>query len=398
MFILEILIYVLFAYIMFACVRSSYNEETTEGFIVGLWAFVIFYTFICAVRWGVGVDSIDYARMFKFGLTNWSIENRGNEYIWSYFVNFIYNNKIHYTVGMGICAFLQILFISKALNSYRYILLYIPLVMFGGKYFLNLQDGMRQMVVACYFLYASKWIAEKKISTSIVYFGTLWVAHYIHNSALLLFLFYFMPNNLKIAKYRWIPLGMFLFCFVLGRTPQFQGLVSFVASATGLIGYDDYTDRVSDLLLEGQTAESLSFGPMMLSYFVCSAAVIWFGPQLKEEYEEKVHEFNLWYNFSYLYSCFYFLICNVSHLLIRPVNYLLLFLMVMNALVLCYLKTHWGETIILKMNSKLIFHMLVFSIWVNCAWQMYKSTNDVNTSLIKIEYATYKTIFNHEIK
>ena len=381
MFIFEILIYVFFAWIMFYLAKNSYYVNHTNRWDIYLIIFILFYTVICAIRWNVGVDSVTYAYNFTYGDTR-TYDQINGEILFSWLQNTSAKLNLHYSFGLGLCAFLQIFFLTKALKRYRYILMTLPIVLFGGKYFLSLNNGVCQMIVASMFVYASKYIVERKIWFYLLF---VIIASTIHHSALMLLPFYLIPNSFKIADKRILMLIVFIICFIAGLTPAFQGIVLYVEKFAYAFGYDNYVDNISTLLLQGQTDEALAFGPIMLSYFLLAICCIIFGPQLRARYEKLIPYFNLWYNFSFIYGCAYFLICNISHLFIRPVQYLELFQLVIVSLLLFDL----GFS---RFQKKSLGIFLTIIIWVAIAWNVTKAYNSGND----MESSSYKVFFLHQ--
>ena len=142
----------------------SLDNDTIQwnGF---LRAYVAFFVIISAIRYNVGGDSLAYSKILKYGIPKHTLEARSEEFLWVQFVEFITSHGIHFTIGMGIIVFLQIYFIIKGIKDYKYLLTSIPIILFAGRFYLELMNGMRQMLVACAFIYALKWIVERKLHT-----------------------------------------------------------------------------------------------------------------------------------------------------------------------------------------------------------------------------------------
>jgi hypothetical protein len=142
---------------------------------------------------------------------------------------------------------------------------------------------------------------------------------------------------------------------------------------------------LSDMLTKGYNEEVLNFGPMMLSYALIAALLIWYGPELSKKYSTSLPTFNIWFNLAYLYACLYFLVCNISHLFIRPVLYLSLFQMVMAALLLHYL---WNEYKVYgRKRVMTLFFCCVLA--ANTVWDVYKAVDSGR----KWEATSYKFYF-----
>ena len=390
MFLFDIFIYLLFAYIMFLFSSSSFykNEENKGVLDKYLWGFVAFFTIISAIRWGVGVDSISYATCFMSGATDHEIAGQINEkeLLNKFFIHLIHDLGLHFSIGLGLYAFFQIFFLTKALEKYKYILLYMPFILFGSVYYQNLMNGVRQMIVACGFVWASRFIVERK---PLHYFLFICIGYFMHTSTLILLPLYFIPFSFALQQKRNLLLCIYTLCFILGNSPQFGNIVSYVEGLTKLIGYENYADNAVKFLSGDYAEEVRSLGPMQLSYLLTGYFIIWFGPKLDITYAKQIPYFNLWFLFAYLYGCFYFLFCNVSHIFIRPVLYLCLFQMILCSLLLydfcCNLKNKFYY------YSRALF---VCVIWTSTVWSIYKSLN--YTPVGKREYVTYKVFFMND--
>ena len=381
--IIEICIYLIFALVMY-WLAKKYAENNPEGesWDKYLICFILFFSLIVGIRWMVGVDCNSYIRMFALGLDT-GYEETEKEYLWKYFVNMIHNHDIHWSVGLAVTGFIQIFFITAAVKRYPYILMMIPFVMFGGRYWIDLNSAVRQMTVACGFLWASKFIYSRSLWKYLLF---VFLAMQIHASAIILLPLYLLPRKLSLENRRITLTITLVVCFLIGQTPSYQNLMNHVGGILEATGYSDYTDIATSLIKQGETKEALKFGPMMLTYLLIPIFIIWCGPAIKKEFGENIPYFNLWYNFAFLYACLYFLVCNISHLFIRPVMYLSLFQMVMASILLYYVVKHKKESV----HSQVLAYAFMLIICTNTVWNIQKSTG------VKDETATYKTFFMHK--
>lgn len=385
MAIFDILIYVFFAFFASYLAKKSYeyiesNDVNPVCWDKYLWQFIAFFTIIGGLRWNTGSDSISYAMIFDHS----GIEPSDNEILWKSIVRGIRALNLHWMFGLALFAFIQIYFITDTLKPYRNLLIFLPFVFFGGRYWMDTMGAVRQMTVACAFLWASKFIVDRKPLYYIVF---IIIGSMIHQSALILAPFYFLPNKLQIENKRWLLLIILICCVAIGNTPAFQGMTEYVQWIARATNYDYQIDALTELMTSGQTDEALSFGPMMLSYLIIPIFIIWYGPKLKEEYGEKIPYFNLWYNLAYIYACGYFLVCNIGHYFIRPMMYFSLFQMVMATILLHYLWTQFKEYGV----GKLACYLFCAVIFTNTAWDVYKATNSGRI----LECSTYKISFFH---
>lgn len=385
MAIFDILIYVAFAFFASYLAKKSdeyieVNDESPLKWDKYLWWFIAFFTIIGGIRWNVGSDCISYSTLFAYRETDPSEK----EWLWRSIVLFCQNIGGYWRLGLAFCAFIQILLITKTLQSYRHLLIFLPFVFFGGRYWMDTMGAVRQMMVACGFLWASKFIVDRK---PLYYAAFIVVGTMIHQSTLLLAPFYFLPNNLRLENKRWILISILLVCVFLGQSPAFQGMAGYVQIIAGATNYDDKIEELNKLLTSGQSDEALSFGPMMITYLLIPIFIIWYGPQLEEEYKERIPYFNIWYNLAYFYACGYFLVCNISHYFIRPMMYFSLFQMVMATMVLQFLWTRYKEYGI----NQLVCYFFCAVIFTNTSWDVYKASNSGRV----LECSTYKVSFFH---
>lgn len=377
MFLFELLIYVFFAWVMYSFAHKSYElYDDTPIINRYLWYYILFFTLISAVRWRVGVDSEAYIKIFRLG----EIRDGSKEMLWDWLVLYIHNNGLHFIIGTATIAFFQIFFLTESLKRYSVLLIWLPIVLFGGRYYIDLMNGSRQMLAACGFIFLTQYIVNRR---PIPYLIGILILSLVHKSALILIPFYFVTyipfSKLRLADRRVLCLLILVVCIIAGQTPTFSNAIGYVQKTTTLVGYDNYTEYYR-VIMEGRTHETLSFGPMMISYILCAVFLIIYGPKLREEYCELIPAFDIWFFFALLYSCAYFLVCQLGHMMIRPVQYFELFQAIMLSLLLYFLHSN-------KVEYRNIFYTLLCVIWLNTSVDVYKSTGK------SIEYSTYKTIF-----
>lgn len=381
MFVVDLLVYVFFAWAMCTLAQRSASLAPDSGtrFDRHLWAYVLFFTVIVAIRWRVGADSTAYIKIFQQGV----VREGSEEYLWDALVTFVHGCGLHFVVGTGVMAFLQIALLTKgALSHRREVLVWLPVVLFGSRYFLDLMNGVRQMTAACGFVFLMKYAQARRPAPYVV--GVLLLAG-LHHSVLLLlpaYLLTYVPwGRLRLPDRRWACLAALITCFVMGQTPSFQGLLKYIEPIVATAGYEGLTDFYADTL-SGEHSEALAFGPTMLSFLLSSVAVIWYGPQLRARYEGCIPMFNLWYFGAVFYSCTYFLVCNMSHMMIRPFQYFELFLAFMLALLLHLLREGGGRT-------QVQLYALIVILWVCTAGGVYQASGK------QVETVIYKTFFGH---
>lgn len=385
----NILIYVIFAFVMSFMAKQSLIGVGDGRFSVKsldpwLWCYILFFTFIAGTRWFVGSDFISYSYHFHDGLEG--VKN--GEVFWEYLANGIHDNGYYWVIGFCVCAFIQIFFLTEALKPYRYLLIFFPFVLFGGRLWADINGAVRQMMVACALLWASRFIVKRQY---IYYLIFVYLASLLHHSALYLIVLVTIPGKLSLVKFRYILMGIVVACCIAGQTPSFQGLVEPLSSIIESTEYsEEYGDKMKNTLEMGESVEDLSFGPMMFSYLAITLCVLFAGPAIKRKLGDVIREFDFWYNMTFLYATLYFLFCNLGHLFIRPIIYLLVFQVVTATVLFYYLWEYRNE------NSNMKFAFLSFCVFIamNTIWDVKKSSG------LPFEAVTYKSIFTNteEIK
>lgn len=383
MFIFEILIYVFFAWVMYTYAKKSYAYANRTGIVdkpdQNLWKFWLFFTFICAIRWNVGVDCIGYMQRFDQG----RIREQSVEHLWDILVLGVHKLHLHYTIGMAITAFVQIYFTTKLASQYRYLLVFLPIALFGGAYFGSYCNAVRQMMAASIFVFSTQFILQKKL---LPYLLCIFAASQIHHSSQLLYVFYLLayirPDKISLSDKRVICTSIFIACFVLGLTPQFQAYANYFTAFVDFFGdnYDYVNNYIQDKVVEGDN-DARNFGPMMLSYFLTALAIVWFGPELKREYKDKIPYFDLWWLFAFVYVCGFFLFGNVSFMFLRPLMFFIPFQLLITSLLLYYLYTH----------NRTYFILFVCVLWVASCWDIIKNIG------VPWESVTYKIFLFHDL-
>lgn len=384
MAIIDILIYVAFAFFASSLAKKSENYIEDNDIAPTHWDkyltyFVLFFTIIGGIRWMVGNDNISYATIFAFR----EVDFNTKEKLWAVIVYCFQKLGIHWMFGLALCAFFQIYFITKATQPYRWLLVFIPFVYFGGRYWMDCQNATRQMIVAYGFLWALKFIYERKLGYFLVF---VFISSMIHQSALILLPFYFVPKEFDLTGKKWILIGVLLVCVVAGQVAGMSGLSRYVEAIAGATSYEErYGVVMVKMLNSGYDEEALAFGPMMLSYILIPIFIILYGSELKTRYGEKIPYFDLWFNLSFFYACTYFLVCNLGHIFIRPFMYFEPFQMVMAAMLLHYLWVEYKQ----YGTRQLVTIAFCFVIAVNTGWDVYKASGS------KFESSTYKVSFFH---
>ncbi len=333
----SILVYGFFALSLFylgkiAAKREAINQNIGKYTPFWTWEIVfslLIFALISGIRWQVGVDHLSY-------LTDYETLFRGHELRagrWEpgfYFISKLFANlNIHFVFYFAFWAFLQLFFVYYAVRNERYLLPFLGIVILLGPHYLSWMNGIRQMLVAAIFVFSIQFITKRKL---LPYLTTILLASTIHKSAILLLIFYFIPQ-LDYFKNRYINIGLVIATLIIGFTPTFMSAINFFENILAIIGYDRYAERF-DIMLEYE--REMNLGPRRLLLLFLNILNIWYAPRLKNVFKNT--NYLTYFNLSFVGILLYNLFANTSHIFIRPISYFTIFLALTTSYLLYDLK------------------------------------------------------------
>ena len=389
MFLLEFGIYAAFALLLSLLAHAGVKRS---GW---LYLYVAFFALFAGVRWRVGSDWMYYARKFWYGVDDSLL---GAEPLWRAFVNLFHHFDLHWSLGLGACALLQCGFITLALRRMRWILVALPLVMLGGRYWGDMMGAVRQMMVACAMIWMLPTLLQRNGWWKWLSFTA--IASLIHTSSIILAPLALIPALRSVQdKFsltqniycftsqhsRIVQIVILLVCVMVGRMPLNAVFAPAALTVMRSVGSVTYIQRFEAMAADPM-AQSLAFGPMMVAYLLTALAIIWFAPVAtlwcRRCYGVQGERlFRLWYYLSFLYAAGYFTVCCMGHIMIRPWLYLAPVQMVTAAATLCAL---WQRNPLIhhRRIQGILFALLLMS---SATWDIYKSIGKEG------EFVLYKT-------
>lgn len=330
----SIIVYTLFAWLLAYNAKLSIRDNTVQvhnyGLPKHLWICLFIFAFISGIRWYVGVDYPSY--LFDYGQMlngNYQVRSRGIELGFLWLSKLCATLKLHYTLYFAMFASLQIYFILLAFKQRRYLLPTMLVVLIMGGYYFSMMNGIRQQLVACSFIWATKFIIEKK---KVHYLIWVAIAYQMHHSVLLLVPTYFLVYD----KTKWnkmkLNILVFVFCFFMGNTPYWIGKVMVFSDVLTWMGYDNYLSNLTD----ADTFRSFNFGPRMI--VVLSTYIFCIINYNKVSLYFKDRAFDLYFKLFMIGCCGYYLFINTTLVFLRPIEYFTIFALPVCAYTLIYLK------------------------------------------------------------
>lgn len=314
-----------------ANIRQKNNLLLNKKTLFWTWevgmALVVF-AFVAGVRWNVGVDHgsylLNYLRIQE-GLSARFQKEIGFDIITSLFAK----SGIHFSFYFGFLAFLQLFFIYRAFKDQRYLYPFLGIVILFGPEFLSWMNGIRQMLAATMFVFAIQFIQKRQLWK---YAATIILASLFHTSAIVLLVFYFIPQK-DYFRNRTLTIGLVVGSFLLGNMSFWVEYLTQFSYFLNYLGYDWYSENV-ELLIEENEVRNI--GPRRLSMILSPLLVIWFSPKLKTTFKNT--NFLKYYNIGIFGFLLYNVFANMNHGFIRPIAYLTIFIVPITAFLLVYLR------------------------------------------------------------
>lgn len=292
---------------------------------------------ISGMRWNVGVDYQSYLSAY-LDLQTTTHNPRQFEVGFILIAKLLAHNGLHYAIFFGLFAFLQIYFVYYAFKNERYLLPYLGSLSILGFHYLSWMNGMRQMLVATIFVYASRFITQRNAG---YYAGFVLLSSLFHKSALILLICY------PIYKHDLFPNRIFtsalaVLAIYVGLNPNWIYLLQvYLPQPVDWIGYDQYVENMDVFLGDSRDG---NIGPRALSIYLIFFIIVYFSNILKESFKDT--NFGLYYNLyviGFLMSALFYL---SNSLFMRPATYFTIFCLPVSAYLLHYFAKNVKKNII----------------------------------------------------
>ena len=165
------------------------------------------------------------------------------------------------------------------------------------------------------------------------------LATLIHRSAALLLPLYLLAFvNPSWGIRRWLTIGTLMVCVGLGIYPVWvKPLLEWVVKPfLGLFSYNIYDESgLLQPIIDG-SFRNIHFGPARLSLLLVDVLVLFYYPRVRRYFSED-RLLHIFFVLAFMGMCLENLLMNTSHFILRPTQYLTIFVMIMSAYTLCYL-------------------------------------------------------------
>lgn len=345
--------------------RDIRYEQLNTGRTIGFfhsWE-ILLSIFILAViagaRWHTGYDHEMYLEEYHRLIAGQEMVRDRFEpgFIWvskafAYF-------KVHYFFYFAFWAMLQAGFLYYALRERKFLLPWVGLNIMLGVYFLNWCNSMRQAVCVCLFVAMIPLIVKRSWRNFVFYLLLVIAATLLHRSAWLLlplYLLTFVKSNLNIKS--WVCFLVLAICIGLGFNPGwwFKPLMQLITPVLKLFSYDVYQEDGLLPMLLNDGFRFAHFGPSRISLLLVDIFIIYYYQQVKRYFRDDKN-LQIYFLLAFIGMCLENMFMNTSHFILRPTEYFLIFVLIMNAYTMAYL---WKNKRFMAIVLALITYTYVF--------------------------------------
>lgn len=347
---------------MFSNISARLQERNVKSlFKVEIFFFIMIFAIICGLRYDVGVDYFSYLGSYD-DITKYNdSESVKFEIGFKSMMLILSALNAHFFWFFFITSLVQIYFISKAFKEEKRVLPHLSFVLMTGGIYFTLMNEIRQGIVVCIFLFATRFILERNL---IKYLLCFLLSYTIHKSALIFIPIYFIFRIDKdFFKNTKIQLIALLMAVVLSSFNVWTYWLSYIEKIIVFAGYDNSYGSISErmALFEHEYSKGARY------YFpvLINIIIILYSRRMKSYFEPK--KFRLFYNIYFIGAITNFLFYN-NTLMQRPVRFFTFFQLIMTSYLFLYLwknkqrnKYNFLAFIFLVMLHLIIFYAFVAS-------------------------------------
>lgn len=311
------------------CISENYYKKK----YLSLFFICLIFGLIFGMRWDVGTDNLEYLYIYVNNLT----DNYEIEFLFKIFNDICYDFHFHYSIYFGIFAFIQLFLVLYTLKNQSYIWPFIIIALFGGNFFWDWMNGMRQEMASCIMFLGANFIIKRKIGYFLL---CLLIAFGFHKSALMLILLYpLFKSGQSYVPSVYIQLFLFIIAYVLVflRLDIIANLLPFIDTLQQLDALSDYNRYNSNVLQ--MYSDKTKIGILFGIFFIVNLYIIFNFKKLKNYFNSK--RFNIYYNL-YFWGTLCEILVSLNMVLARPFRYFRIYKMVIIALLMYYFYKKYG--------------------------------------------------------
>ena len=262
---------------------------------------VIAFILVFGLRYSVGIDWENYREIYEeelFGMTFKEMLETRYEIGFLSIVYLCYIFQLP-TYMLFVClAAIQIIFLYLALKEDHGVLPYVYLAfIFSGIAIFGFCNVMRQNIAFCIFLYALKFVRDRKFIHYVLFYA---LAFCFHKSVIILLPCYFIWSIKSAIFNRPITqISIFIASIIMSLSNPIQHIFEYLESIIILMGFEGYIDSVEDL-----TTNSY-IGPTRITLILAYLIIFYHSQDIKQFFSSKL--FNQFYDLFFIGACCYFI-------------------------------------------------------------------------------------------
>lgn len=296
----------------------SYIGRAKEKWKYMIYA-IIAYSIVFGIRYGVGVDFFSYLHNYNAYTTttgHWGVSKQF-EIGFGLITEIIADLKAHYTIYFGVIAFLQLYFTLLAFKKEYKLYPYLVFSFMVSCYWLTYSNGLRQIMAMSIWIWAIKFLAEKKTWQFCL---SILLAFTMHTSAIVLLIFYPIYN----WKQEWfkdirLQIALIVFSLILMKVDIVQSLMQNFDTIIQLTKYDDYTQEDQAINIHKQVKLGLGYAITLFLILL----LVFNSNKTKQYFKSKL--FNIYYDLFFIGACLKYILIN--SLVFTRVNYYFIHIM-----------------------------------------------------------------------
>ena len=293
---------------------------------------IVLITSVMGLRFKTGSDYMMYWSLYNYLLHGEPVQRFGGiELGFELISKLMATLRCHYIVFFSFWGALQATLLYYGLRHRKFLLPWIGLLLILGPYAFNWMSFLRQWVVVCAFVPMILLIEKRSFW---LYSLLVLVLVTIHWSALMMLLLYFLPyqrlSSLSRKTYMWI----FIACILIGLKPYFMMIFKPLLSSIPLFTYERYRPMLENLVQGG--FRWMGWGPLHVITVFAQLVFIWFYNEIKE-FRPNDRFLSVVFVLSFFAVCYENLMMNTDYYMLRPIEILYAFVLIMIAYAFHYL-------------------------------------------------------------
>lgn len=337
----SILVFISVSLILFALgwhvqVREQRLKLSDSKAELSFWSWeillsILVITLMMGLRFQTGNDYDMYLKQFQQVKETGQFTRADFEIGFYWITRLLADSGLHFAFYFAFWALVQAFALYFGLRHHKYLMPWVGMLLILGPYGFNFLTFMRQWTISMMLVAMIPLIQRRKF---IPYFLLTLLAITIHKSAWLLIVFYFLPYIKVKPKSPKVLLSIFALCVILGIWPIWFKLFGFVPDMLDFIGYHKYSHHLVDVI-HGKF-RCMGWGPLHLISIFSSLVFIYYYPKLRVHFsQDKL--LPVYFILAFVGTCFENLMMNTHHSMLRPVEYLYMFVVIMIAYCVTYL-------------------------------------------------------------